>query len=288
MALASFNASTLPHRQKFGQLVERFKELGHVMVAYSGGIDSTLLLKVGTLTLGERCVGVIARSETLTDDEYEAAAAVARRHGFNLQTVAYSELEIDQYAENPVNRCYFCKHELYSRLTELARRLGVTTVVEGSNADDVDDWRPGMEAARELEVVSPLREAGLRKSQIRELARALDLPNWDKPSNPCLSSRIAYGTEINREKLDQVARGEKFLRERGFRQVRVRHHDKLARIEVAPEELDRLLEAPMRREVSAHLLQLGFRYVTVDLIGYRTGSLNEGVTRPSLDLSERE
>ncbi len=273
---STIDLGRLPHHEKFQRLINRFKELKRVIVAYSGGVDSTLLLKAGTLALGENCIGVTAKSETLTDDEYAAALKLATEHNFNMKTIQYSELAVENYAENPTNRCYFCKHELFSRLDRLAAEFNVPAIVEGSNADDVDDWRPGMKAAQELQVVSPLRDAGLTKAEIRDLAKALGLPNWDKPSAPCLSSRIAYGVQIDATKLKQVADGEKFLREQGFRIFRVRHHEEIARIEVAPEEMDRLLAAPMRNAVAAKLKELGFRYVTVDLLGYRTGSLNEG------------
>jgi uncharacterized protein len=275
MAVAP-DLQSLPHRAKFERLLDRFAALDRVIVAYSGGVDSTLLLKAGTLAIGERCLGVIARSETLTDDEYAGAMALAAGHGFNVHSIEYSELAVEGYAENPINRCYFCKHELYSRLTGLAAELGIGTIVEGSNADDVGDWRPGLKAVAELNVISPLREAGLNKAEIRELARALGLANWDKPSNPCLSSRVAYGLKIDREKLRQVAEGEAFLRGLGLRQVRVRHHGEIARIEVAPEEMDRLLLPEHRAAAAEKLRALGFRHVAVDLLGYRTGSLNEG------------
>lgn len=271
----SIDSTTLPHPEKFEQLTAIFQRLGRVIVAFSGGIDSTLLMKVGTLAIGKDCLGVIARSETLTDTEYEAAVAIAREHDFNLKTIEYSELEIENYADNPINRCYFCKHELYDRLTALAAQLQIPNIIEGSNADDLGDWRPGLKAVAELNVASPLREADLHKQEIRELARALGLANWDKPSNPCLSSRVAYGVKIDRTKLEQVAAGEAFLRERGFRQVRVRHHGDLARVEVAPEEMDRLFEPALRHELAEVLKAAGFKYVTADLTGYRTGSLNE-------------
>lgn len=279
MASLTIDWERLPHKDKFDHLFSQFKAWGQVIIAYSGGVDSTLLLKVGTLALGEKCVGVTANSETMTEDEYNNALTLARDHGFNLFTMEYSELEIENYASNPSNRCYFCKHELFSRLTQVARELGISILVDGTNADDVDDWRPGMQAAKELSVVSPLRDVGLHKDEIRELARALGLRNWDKPSAPCLASRIAYGVKIDAKKLGQVAQSEKFLRENGFRILRVRHHDEIARIEVAPEELDRLLEPEMRERVAARLKQLGFRYVTVDLNGYRSGSLNDGLDR---------
>lgn len=279
MASLTIDREHLPHPEQFEALVNHFQRLGKVLVAYSGGVDSTLLLKVGTLALGERCLGVIARSETLTDDEFDAAMALAREHGFNIEMVAYSELAIENYAQNTPNRCYFCKSELFGRLQALARERGITTLIDGTNADDVGDWRPGMQAAKELQVVSPLRDAGVTKAQIRDLAQALGLPNWDKPSAPCLSSRVAYGVTIDKAKLEQIAGGEKFLRQNGFRVARVRHHDQIARLEVVPEEIPRLMEPEMRALVAARLLELGFRYVTVDLLGYRMGSLNEGLKK---------
>jgi pyridinium-3,5-biscarboxylic acid mononucleotide sulfurtransferase len=275
------DTATLPHAQKFEQLLACFRPLPRVIVAYSGGVDSTLLVKAGTMAIGERCLAVIARSETLTDDEFDKAMAVAAEHGFNVKAISYSELAIPNYAENPVNRCYFCKHELYTQLTALAGELKIPTIIEGSNASDVGDWRPGMKAVAELSVLSPLREANLHKDEIRELARSLGLPNWDKPSNPCLSSRIAYGQKIDRQKLEQVAKGEAFLRERGFRQVRVRHLGDAARVEVATEELARLFEPDTSEAVTQYLLSLGFPHVNLDPSGYRTGRLNEGVTRPA-------
>ncbi len=264
-------------RAKFDLMVERFESLGRVLVAFSGGVDSTLVLKVGTMAIGAECIGVTARSETLTDDEFELTQALAKTHGLNQQVIEYSELEIENYAENPINRCYFCKHELYLRLDELARRYEVAAIIDGSNMDDVGDYRPGQQAIQEFKVVSILREAGLGKTEIREMARALGLENWDKPAGACLSSRIPYGETIDREKLSQVARAEAFLRSLGFRQVRVRHHDKIARIEVAPEELPRLVEIEIRDQIQPFLKSLGFLYVTVDLAGYRTGSLNEAL-----------
>jgi uncharacterized protein len=264
----------LPHRAKFDLLFRQFRELGHVLIAYSGGVDSTLLMKVGTLALGDRCQGVIARSETLTPDEYRFAMAIAGDHCFNLKTIEYSELAIENYAANPSNRCYFCKHELYDQLTQVGRELGIRVIVNGDNADDAGDYRPGAKAAEEFQVVSPLRDAELGKQEIRDLARALGLANWDKPSSPCLSSRIAYGLEIDTEKLRQVSEGEKLLRRLGFRQVRVRHHGDLARIEVPAAQLEQLMQPEVREQVAAHLKSLGFKFTTVDLLGYRTGSLN--------------
>jgi uncharacterized protein len=275
MSNSIWPVAAIPYPGKWEVLKSRFCELGRVMVAYSGGIDSTLLLKAGTTAIGVECIGVIARSETLTDDEFNLALEVARAHDFNVRTIEYSELEIDHYSGNPTNRCYFCKHELYSRLTDLAKEIGVRYIAEGTHAGDTGDWRPGLKAVAELDIISPLRDAGLDKQEIRSIAEAVDLPNWDKPSNPCLSSRIAYGLEIDREKLDQVAMGEKWLRERGFRQVRVRHHDEYARVEVGRDELVRVQDPEMQGDINAYLVGLGFKRVEIDPRGYRTGSLNE-------------
>lgn len=258
-------------------MVERFRTLGRVLVAFSGGVDSTLVLKVGTHAIGEDCIGVTARSETLTDEEFELTRRLAETHGFNQQIIEYSELEIENYADNPVNRCFFCKHELYSRLEALADQYKVAAIIDGSNADDAADYRPGQQAARQFKVVSVLREAGLGKTEIREMARGLGLENWDKPAGACLSSRIPYGEPIDREKLSQVAQAEGYLRSLGFRQVRVRHHGQIARIEVEPDELPRLVEPGLRGEIQGQLRALGFLYVTLDLAGYRTGSLNEAL-----------
>lgn len=260
---------------KYDRMIARLRELGRVLVAYSGGVDSTLVFKLGTLALGENCIGVTARSETLTDEDFDLTREIAEAHGMRQEIVEYSELEIENYAENPVNRCYFCKHELYTRLGGLAGKFGVAAVLDGSNADDVGDYRPGLQAVRELKVVSILREAEMHKDEIRSMARALGLSNWDKPAGACLSSRVPYGERIDRTKLDQIARGEAFLRGLGFEQVRLRHHDKIARLEVEAGEIERLARPEVRDEVVRFMRSIGFQFVTVDLAGYRTGSMNE-------------
>ncbi len=275
MGLESLSDNLPDLEAKFDRLLARFGELGRVLVAYSGGVDSTLALKVGTLALGDNCIGVTARSESLADEDLELTLRVAREHGLRQEIIEYSELGIEHYAANPVNRCYFCKHELYSRLQGLARRFGVTAIVDGTNADDAGDYRPGSLAAEELQVLSPLKEIGLGKAEIRALARRLGLPNWDKPAAACLSSRVPYGEPITAEKLRQIGEAEAFLRGLGFAQVRVRHHDRIARLEVAPEDIARLAAPETRGLVLDRLRALGFQFVTVDLAGYRTGSLNE-------------
>ncbi|MCE5230865.1 ATP-dependent sacrificial sulfur transferase LarE [bacterium] len=273
----NIDRNSLPHRDQFDLVFNRFRGLKRVLVAYSGGVDSSLLLKIGTLALGENCIGIIANSAIMTPEEIEAARKQAAEHRFALRVVHYSELDIEDFASNPPDRCYYCKRELFTRFTEIARELGAAAVIEGSNADDAADWRPGFKAVTELSVVCPLREAGLRKQEIRDLARALGLASWDKPSNPCLSSRIAYGVTIDREKLAQVADGERFIRAKGFRQVRVRHHGDSATVEVGADELHRLNDPALRQAVIDHLLSLGFPKVEIDPNGYRMGSLNAAI-----------
>lgn len=274
--------------ERLSTMIARFRELGRAVVAYSGGVDSTLALKVGTLAIGAECIGVTARSETLTDDDFELTSEIARAHGMRQEVIEYSELEIENYADNPVNRCYFCKRELYSRVTALLPRFDAKWIVDGSNLDDVGDYRPGAQAAGEHGVVSVLREAGMTKDDVRRMARELGLSNWDKPAAPCLASRVPYGERIDAVKLSQIARGEAFLRGLGFRQVRLRHHDKIARLEVEPAEIARLAEEAVREEVVRFLRSIGFRWVSVDLAGYRTGSLNDGIAAVANGVAPQE
>lgn len=269
--------------EKLDRLRAAFLSKGRVLVALSGGVDSALCMAVAHEVLGfENAVGVTAKSETLTAREFDWICEMARGRGWNHRTIEYSELEIPNYAENPVNRCFFCKHELYGRLGKLAREWGFECVVEGTNFSDLGDYRPGIQAASEQKTFAPLLICEVTKDEVRELARDVyDLPNWDKPSGACLSSRFPYGKKITREGLDRVAAAEEFLQELGFRQFRVRHHENLARIELAREEMLLMFENDRHIKVTTRFREIGFPYVTLDLTGYRTGSMNEVLERSS-------
>jgi uncharacterized protein len=263
-----------------GAVQERLKELegivapyGSALVAFSGGVDSSLALADASRALPkEKVLAVTSNNETYLPSELGLAREFAASLGVEHLVVNTRELDDPNYASNPTNRCYFCKSTLYSDLAELAAERGYACVVDGANKDDEGDYRPGRKAARELGVVSPLSVAGVGKAEVRELAKYLGLPSWDKPALACLSSRFPYGQEITPEKLSQVARAEEFLRREGFQQVRVRHHGEIARLEVGPEEMERAFA--LREEISAELKDAGFLYVTLDLAGYRSGSLN--------------
>jgi pyridinium-3,5-biscarboxylic acid mononucleotide sulfurtransferase len=249
-----------------------------VVVAFSAGVDSTLLASVAHDVLGERALAVTSDSPSVPAREVEESLRYAELLGLRHRVVQTAEFENPLYMANPVDRCYFCKTELYDHLLALARSEGYRFVVNGINADDLGDYRPGIQAATEREVRSPLLEAGLNKEEIRVISQALGVPTWNKPALACLSSRVPYGQPITVEKLERIDRSEQYLRDLGFRDVRVRHHEQLARVEISVPEMPRLFESGLHREVVSTLKGFGFLYVTLDLQGFRSGSLNEALS----------
>lgn len=265
------------------RLVDALRDHGSVAVAFSGGIDSTVVAQAAHLALGDRAIAVTALSDSLATGELDEARALAARIGIRHEIIHTREFDDPNYVRNQTDRCYFCKSELYGRLASLRDRWGVEVVVSGTNRDDVGDWRPGLRAAEENGVRHPLQECGLGKEDVRALARAWGLPTWDKPASPCLSSRIAYGEEVTPERVKMIDQAEQWLRSRGLRLLRVRYHkNDLARIEVPPEELAALARPEVRSELVAAFRAAGFKFVTLDLEGFRSGSLNALVPLESL------
>ena len=263
--------------QKKAELEQLLRSYGRVAVAFSGGVDSTFLLKVAHDALGANAVALTAQPRSFPQREREAAAAFCRTEGVEQIVVAFDELTVPGFRDNPPNRCYLCKRALFTQMLAAARDHGFSAVCEGSNLDDLGDYRPGLKALEELNVKSPLRAVGLTKAEIRALSKELGLPTWDKPSMACLSTRFVYGETITAEKLRMVEQAEQLLLDLGLRQVRVRVHGSLARIEVDPAAFPRLIRPETRARVNEQLERLGFSYVTLDLGGYVTGSMNKGI-----------
>ena len=259
-------------QEELEKLLESYKR---VAVAFSSGVDSTYLLKRAQKVLGENVIAVTASSCSFPKRELEEAKTFCRENGIRHIVVESEELDIDGFRQNPKNRCYLCKHELFEKILSIAKENGIETVVEASNTDDDGDYRPGLVAVKELGIESPLRHVGLSKKEIREYSKELGLPTWNKQSFACLSSRFVYGETISEEKLAMVDQAEQLLLDMGFHQLRVRIHDKLARIEVQPSEFEKIMQEENRTKIFHKLKQYGFTYVTLDLQGYRTGSMNE-------------
>ncbi len=262
-------------QNKLESLKEILKRMGKLAIAYSGGVDSTFLLKVAHDTLKDNVIAITARSSTYPEREYNEAVAFAKKLGAKHISIVSEELDIEGFSGNPVNRCYFCKKELFTKIGQVARQHGIAYVADGSNTDDLGDYRPGMVAMKEFGVVSPLREADMSKDDIRVLSKRMNLPTWDKQPFACLASRFPYGQEITHEKLGMIDKAEQYLLDLGFRQVRVRMHEDMARIEVATSERKKFFDEAVMDKVHNRMKEIGFKYVALDLKGYRTGSMNE-------------
>jgi len=267
--------------RKYDHLRNRIQNLGSALIAYSGGVDSTLLAFTAHVVLGDKCLAVLAISDVHTAEEIDAARATARALGLKLHEVETYELTDPRFRMNPVDRCYYCKSEMFGLLRAVADSRGIKWVLDGSNADDASDHRPGARAAREYGVLSPLLEVGLHKDEIRALSRELDLPTWDKPSMACLATRFPYGTPITEDGIEKVGRAEEGIRALGIRQFRVRAHGDVARVEVEPDEMQRAWE--LREAMSTVVKAAGFTFAAQDLEGYRTGSMNDTLTSEELD-----
>lgn len=265
----------MTEHEKLDQLKEILRTLGSVAIAFSGGTDSAFLLSVASSVLGERAVAITIRSFTFPVREFQEAVSLAKQIGTRQIVIDTNELEIEGFAQNPADRCYYCKKELFTKIKHAAEELGISNVADGSNLDDLNDYRPGMRALKELGTISPLKLAGMTKADIRALSREIGLPTWNKPAFACLASRFPYGQTITKEKLLRVEQAEQFLLDHGFTQLRVRCHEDVARIEVPAGDRARFLDDAFAREVYAAFQSFGFAYVSLDLLGYRMGSMNE-------------
>ena len=266
-------------QDKLDRLKEYIGELGSLAVGFSGGVDSSLLIAVAHEVLGDNALAVTAVDASVPEREVEDATKFCEERGIRQVICRVNPLEIEEYRNNGPDRCYFCKHGIFSEIKKIAEENGIEYTAEGSNIDDLGDYRPGLKAAEELSVKCPLREAGLNKADIREISKEMGLPTWSKPAYACLASRFVYGEEITEEKLHMIDRAEQFLIEHGFYEERVRMHGKMARIEVSPENIPRLAEEEMRNAVYDEFKKIGFTYVTLDLHGYKQGSMNATITQ---------
>lgn len=269
------NIKMIMDRKKINKLKKILKDMGSIIIAFSGGVDSSFLLKVAENVLGKNVIAVTAKSPTYPKREFEDAKKIAKILNCRQIIIDSNEMKIKEFRNNPKNRCYFCKKELFLKLISIKNKYNFNFVADGTNYDDLNTFRPGLKALKELEIRSPLADAGLTKEEIRKYSRLLSLTTWNKPSFACLSSRFPYGEEITKSKLKKIENAEDFLRSLGFRQVRVRYHYPIARIEIEKEEIPKILQSNIREKIIKKLKKIGFEYITLDLEGYRSGSMDE-------------